>query len=161
MKNQPNRNYVSNDVVYTPESLAKALIDHFKPQGKGLEPCRGGGNIYKYLDNADYCEIQEGKDFFDYTQKVDYIFTNPPWSDIKRFLLHSYELAENIYMLITINHIWTKARLRDMKNNNFGIKEICIFNTPKEFPATGFQCGMVYLKKNYSGDIKFTEVEYA
>ncbi|MCQ2577515.1 MAG: hypothetical protein MJ176_03175 [Treponema sp.] len=161
MKNQPNRNYVSNDVVYTPESLAKALIDHFKPQGKGLEPCRGGGNIYKYLDNADYCEIQEGKDFFDYTQKVDYIFTNPPWSDIKRFLLHSYELAENIYMLITINHIWTKARLRDMKNNNFGIKEICIFNTPKEFPATGFQCGMVYFKKNYSGDIKFTEVEYA
>lgn len=160
MRNQPNRNYVSNDIVYTPDSLARALVDHFNPKGRGLEPCRGSGNIYKYLKNADYCEIQEGKDFYDYNKKVDYIFTNPPWSDIKNFLIHSYSLTDDVYMLFTINHLWTKARLRDMKKNNFGIKEICIFDTPKVFPQSGFQCGMVYLKRNYLGEIKYTELEY-
>ena len=105
MKNQPNRNYKSDDVVMTPEDLAIKLIEHFKPQGKGLEPCRGTGNIWNHLDNADWCEITEGKDFFDYSEHVDYIFTNPPWSQVRKFLLHSYELADEIYMLFTINHL--------------------------------------------------------
>lgn len=158
MKNQPNRNYKSDDVVMTPEDLAIKLIEHFKPQGKGLEPCRGTGNIYSQLENADWCEISEGKDFFEYRERVDYIFTNPPWSQIRKFLLHSYELADNIYMLFTINHLWTKARLKDMKKNGFGIKEICLFDTPKNFPQSGFQCGMVYLKRGYNGDVKISSI---
>lgn len=158
MKMQPNRNYKSDDVVMTPEPLAKALVEHFKPSGKGLEPCCGTGNILKYLPDADWCEIQQGKDFFDYNNNVDYTFTNPPWSQIRKFLLHSMEIADNIYFLITINHIWTKARLRDIKEAEFGIKEICIFDTPKEFPQSGFQCGMVHLQKGYKGNIKFSNI---
>lgn len=127
MQYQPNRNYKSNDIVMTPINLAEKLVNHFKPQGKGLEPCCGSGNILKFLDNADWCEITKGIDFFDYDKKVDYIFTNPPFSQFRKFLEHSMELANEIYFLITINHLWTKARLRDIKNNDFGIKEICIF----------------------------------
>lgn len=160
MKNQPNRDYKSDDVVMTPIPLAKALIEHFNPQGKGLEPCCGTGNILQFLNKADWCEVSKGKDFFDYNKKVDYIFTNPPWSMIRKFLQHSMELADNIYFLFTINHLWTKARLRDIRENNFGVKEICIFDTPKEFPQSGFQCGMVYLQKGYNGDIKFTTLKY-
>jgi hypothetical protein len=160
MKYQPNRNYISNDKVMTPEPLAKALVQYFKPSGRGLEPCRGTGNIFQYLPNADWCEITEGKDFFDYTDKVDYIFTNPPWSKIRPFLQHSMEIANDIYFLFTINHLWTKARLRDIKNNGFGIVEICLFDTPKEFPQTGFQVGMVHLSRNYCGDIKLGGVNY-
>ena len=70
------------------------------------------------------------------------------------------ELADNVYFLITVNHLWTKARLRDIEENNFGLKEICIFDTPKEFPQSGFQCGMIYLKRNYKGDIKFSKIDY-
>lgn len=159
MKSQPNRNYKSDDVVMTPESLAVKLVEHFKPSGKGLEPCRGTGNIWNHLNNADWCEITEGKDFFEYSEHVDYIFTNPPWSQIRKFLQHSYEIADNIYMLFTINHLWTKARLNDMKKAGFGIKEICIFDTPKNFPQSGFQVGMVYLSRGYSGNIQFKELE--
>lgn len=54
MKCQPNRNYKSDDVVMTPEDLAKKLIKHFNPKGKGLEPCRGTGNIWKNLNNAEW-----------------------------------------------------------------------------------------------------------
>ncbi len=68
------------------------------------------------------------------------------------------EIADNLYMLFTINHLWTKARLRDIKENGFGIKEICIFETPKTFPQGGFQLGMVHLQKNYKGKIDLTEL---
>ena len=159
MKYQPNKNYKSDDIVMTPPHLAERLVEHFKPQGKGLEPCCGTGNILRLLNNADWCEISKGKDFFDYTNKVDYIFTNPPWSQIRPFLTHSMELADDVYFLLTINHIWTKARLRDIKGHGFGIKEICIFDTPKEFPQSGFQCGMVHLKKGYNSGILFSRLD--
>ena len=159
MMYQPDRNYKSDDVVMTPNDLARKLIKHFNPQGKGLEPCRGSGNIWKNLNNAECCEISEGKDFFDYNERVDYIFTNPPWSQIRKFLQHSYEIADEIYMLFTINHLWTKARLNDMKKAGFGIKEIGIFDTPSNFPQSGFQVGMGSLSRGYSGNIQFKELE--
>lgn len=149
MKMQPNRDYNSNDVVMTPIELAEKLVNYFKPEGKGLEPCRGGGNIYRFLKDADWCEISEGKDFFDYNEKVDYIFTNPPWSKIRPFLKHSMKLANDIYFLFTINHLFTKARLRDIRESGFGVCEILMFDTPKTFPQSGFQLGMVHIKKGY------------
>lgn len=152
MKYQPNRDYNSNDIVMTPIALAERLVKHFQPKGKGLEPCRGTGNIYRFLDGADWCEITEGKDFFNYNKKVDYIFTNPPWSKIRPFLQRSMELADDIYFLFTINHLWTKARLRDIQKEGFGIVEICLFDTPKEFPQSGFQCGMVHIRRDYKNN---------
>ena len=159
MKMQPNRNYKSDDVVMTPTELAEKLVKHFNPQGKGLEPCCGTGNILKFLDNADWCEISEGKDFFEYNSKVDYIFTNPPFSQIRKFLQHSMELTDNIYFICTINHLWTKARLRDIESAGFGVKEICIFDTPKNFPQTGFQLGMFYIQRGWNGDIRFNKLK--
>ena len=156
---QPNRNYTSDDVVMTPIELAEKLVKHFNPQGKGLEPCCGTGNILKFLDNADWCEISKGKDFFEYNSKVDYIFTNPPFSQIRKFLQHSMELADNIYFICTINHLWTKARLRDIESAGFGVKEICIFDTPKNFPQTGFQLGMFYIQRGWNGDIRFNKIK--
>lgn len=160
MKMQPNRNYKSDDVVMTPIDLAEKLVKHFNPQGKGLEPCCGTGNILKFLEDADWCEISKGKDFFDYNKKVDYIFTNPPFSQIRKFLQHSIEIADDIYFLCTINHLWTKARLRDIQSAGFGIKEICIFDTPKNFPQTGFQLGMFHINKGWNGDIRFNKLNY-
>lgn len=160
MKYQPNKNYRSDDVVMTPIDLAERLVNHFKPQGKGLEPCKGTGNFLRFLKKADWCEITEGRDFFDYHEKVNYIFTNPPWSKIRPFLQHSMELAENIYFLFTINHLWTKARLRDIQQQGFGIVEICIFDTPKEFPQSGFQVEMVHIQRGYDGkQIRLSRLE--
>lgn len=159
MKYQPNRDYKSDDVVMTPVELARKLIQHFNPQGKGLEPCRGTGNIWSQLENADWCEITEGRDFYEWKTPVDYIFTNPPWSQIRKFLQHSYSVADNVYILCTVNHLWTKSRLRDMRKAGFGIKEICIFDTPKNFPQSGFQCGMIWLQRNYKEAIDFSMME--
>jgi hypothetical protein len=151
MKYQANRNYISNDCIMTPDYLCKLCCNHFNPQGKILEPCKGTGNFLKYLPNSDYCEINEGKDFLQYNKKVDWIITNPPWSKIKLFLEKSLIISDNIVFLLTINHIFTKARLRLIEKHGFGIKEILFVDTPKEFPQMGFQLGFVYLMKNYNG----------
>lgn len=83
----------------TPIPLAKALVEHFQLKGKGLEPCAGCGNMLQLLPNAEWCEIGKGCDFFDYDGRVDYIFTNPPWSRICEFLFHSIKVADEIYFL--------------------------------------------------------------
>jgi len=159
-----------NDCVQTPVGLALDIMNHFKPKGTVLEPCKGDGNfiqayetynlINQLTENGDgikfgWCEILNGRDFFKFNQKSDWIITNPPYSIFRRFMNHSMEIANDIIFLITINHIWLKARLRDIKEKGFGIKEILLINTPKEFPQSGFQFGVIHLKKGYKGDIKF------
>ena len=159
MRSQANRNYKSDDEVMTPEYLAEALVNHFKPSGKILEPCKGTGNFLKFLpEDTLWCEISEGKNFFDFNDKVNWIITNPPWSQIRKFLQHSMEISKNVCFLFTINHLWTKARIRDIKEAGFGIKEIVIFDTPDNFPPLGFQVGMIHLQSKYSGDIIFSDL---
>ena len=64
MRLQPNRNYVSNDDIQTPPLLARRLVQHFRPRGRILEPCKGAGNFLKQLPkSAAWCEIKDGRDF--------------------------------------------------------------------------------------------------
>jgi|TARA_Y100000034_G_scaffold100667_1_gene124391 hypothetical protein len=164
------------DCVQTPIDLANKLVEHFKPKGRILEPCRGDGNFYKAIQSytksgqlkghiqnkhtLEWCEVLKGRDFFDFNKKVDWIITNPPYSKMRKFIQKSMEVSDNIVFLTTINHLWLKARLRDIFEKKFGIKEIIIFDTPKTFPQSGFQIGCFYLKKGYVGNIKFNKGGY-
>lgn len=146
-----------NDCFNTPEEWCKVIVNHFKPTGRVLEPCKGSGNFLKYLPDAEWCEIQEGKDFLEYTGKVDWIVTNPPFSLMRKFLIKAMEVSDNIVFFTTINHLWLKARIRDIEEHEFGIKEIMITDTPKNFPQSGFQFGCFYLKRGYTGNITFSK----
>lgn len=151
-----------NDCVQTPIELAKYLVKHFNPTGRILEPCKGEGNFLKAIEGYGqniptlWCEILESKDFFEFNEKVDWIITNPPYSQMRKFIQKSMEVSDNIVFLTTINHLWLKARLRDIKEAEFGIKEILLLDTPKNFPQSGFQIGCFHLQRNYVGDIKFS-----
>jgi len=148
------------DCVQTPVELAKQIVEHFKPHGKILEPCKGNGNFLSVLpENTSWCEILEGRDFFNYNGRVDWIITNPPYSKMRKFMQKSMEVADNIVFLTTINHLWLKARIRDIENANFGIKEILLCDTPTSFPQSGFQIGCFYLKRNYTGNITLTKLK--
>ena len=144
-----------NDIVMTPEPLAKMIVEHFNPKGKLLEPCCGNGAFLKYMKGADWCEITKNKDFFDYNQTADWLITNPPFSKIRKFLQHCYKLEiKNIVFLCPTNHILgLKARLNDMRNEQYGIKEIIMIDTPKEFPQSGFQWSVNHIQKEWYGDI--------
>jgi hypothetical protein len=155
----PPKNTPEKDIVMTPEWLAKEIIQHFSPSGILLDPCRGTGAFYDQFDvkTKDWCELAEGKDFLIYNQKVDWIITNPPWSKMQQFLLHGMKVADNIVYLTTINHYTTKKRIRDMRENNFAIKEIYCVPTPqKPWPQLGFQLGAIHTQRNYNGGIQMT-----
>lgn len=154
-----------NDKIYTPFSLAKKIVDHYSPflGDKCLEPCKGQGAFTKAFSdigiNADWCEIDEGKDFFQYNQKVDWIVTNFPWSLHRECLQHSMDISDNIVTLVTLNHVLgLKARLADVRNAGFFIREIITFPTPKEFPQSGFQLGTIYLNRQ-KGQCRFLHWE--
>jgi hypothetical protein len=145
-----------NDIVYTPDALAKKIVDYFQPTGKCLEPCLGGGAFYHALNgrpgvSVSWCELAQGVDFFQHTEKVDWIITNPPWSKFRAFLKHSMSLADNIVFLVTLNHFQTKARLRDMKEAGFWFTDVLLLDTPKEFPQSGFQLAAVRVGRSDGG----------
>lgn len=146
-----------NDKVMTPLRVACQIIKHFQPEDKILEPCCGAGSFLEAMPSADWCEIDKGKDFLEVKGHWDWIITNPPYSIYRTFFNKAMEVADNIVFLQLVNAIFYKARLRDMVNNNFGIKEIWCIDTPKEFPQFGFQLGCVYFKRNYKGSIIFNK----
>lgn len=152
----PKHNLPKNDLVYTPENIAISIINHFSPKGKILDPCKGSGVFYDNYPKEcekDWCEISEGRDFFDYDEKVNWIVTNPPWSMMREFLEKGYDVADNIVYLSTITHFCTKNRLKTMREKDFGIKEILLINTPpKPWPQSGFQVAAVHLQKGYKND---------
>lgn len=160
MRFQPNRNYLSDDVVMTPRPLAQSLIGLLGPTGRILEPCAGDGAFLEFLPpGAMWCEISRGRDFFAFTERVDWIVTNPPWRQIRQFLIHSFALADHVAFLMTINHAWTRARLRDAAAAGFGLTRIILVETPRSFPPSGFQLGMVVYKRNYSGPIMLQRLD--
>lgn len=153
--NKPLAQHGGNDNIQTPAYFAKQIIEHFKPTGKMLEPCCGTGNFLKYM-KADWFEIDKGRDFLSCLEKGwDWIITNPPYSKYRAFLNKSMQVADNIVFLQLINATFYKARLKDIKNAGFGIKEIWCVDTPKEFPQFGFQMGCVHYQKGYKKRIIF------
>lgn len=32
-----------NDIVFTPDDVARAVVERFRPSGRVLDPCKGGG----------------------------------------------------------------------------------------------------------------------
>jgi hypothetical protein len=155
MKIRPLAPKGGNDRVYTPDNIAKIIVDHFRPSGRLLEPCKGKGAFLRALgSDCDWCEIDDGKDFFAYQGKVDWIVTNPPWSLIRPFLAHSMKVADNVVFLCLVNAFFMKARQRDIDNAGFGIVEMLEIPQPSNpWPQTGFSLAATWIRKGWTGGI--------
>jgi len=125
MRYQPGRNYVSNDDIQTPPELAARIVAYFRPEGRILEPCAGTGHFLACLAGADWCEIKRDRDFFDYRERVDWIITNPPWSQIRAFMTHAFSLADQVVFLMTVNHAWTRAGSGLHASGDLGCVRFC------------------------------------
>lgn len=144
------------DIVHTPVYVSKQIIKCLNPEGKCLDPCKGDGAFYNYLPiGAEFCEIKEGKNFFDYNNKVDWVIGNPPYSIFEDFLKKSFEIAGNISYLVPTNKIFQRQIIMDMINNFGGIKSIIIYGSGQliGFPF-GFSVGNFHFQKGYKGDTK-------
>jgi hypothetical protein len=152
------RKKTPNDLIMTNPDTAKWIVNYFQPQGLALEPCMGDGAFYNAFEcDKDWCEITRGKDFFDYTNKVDWIITNPPFSIFDDFLLKSFDIADNIVFFCPLTKVF-KGKKLDIKICEYGgIKEIIHMGGGNQhgFPF-GFSTGCIHYQKNYKGDIKIT-----
>jgi len=90
------------DIVLTPDWVASDVVAHFRPAGRVLDPCKGEGAFLRHMPGAEWCEIREGRDFFCWTEPVDWIVSNPPYSCFRAWLRHSYAVAENIVYLVPV-----------------------------------------------------------
>lgn len=142
------------DIVYTPEEIAVDIINWCHPFGICLDPCKGDGvffNNFPYM--KDWCEIREGKDFFQYTNRVDYIIGNPPYSIFEQFLIHSMELANDIIYIIPTNKVFQRFAIMELIQNFGGIFGMRIYGSGRNvgFPF-GFSVGAFHFKRYYTGD---------
>ncbi len=144
------------DIVYTPNYVAKNIVDFLQPYGLCLDPCKGDGAFYNYLPKgAEYCEIREGKDFFNYTKKVDWVIGNPPYSIFEDFLKKGFEIADNVSYLVPTNKIFQRQIIMERINKYGGIKNIIIYGSGQliDFPF-GFSVGNFHFQKGYKGETK-------
>ena len=151
-------NYVKKgDRVWTPEFVAEDLVNHFNPTGNVLEPCYGTGNIHKFLpEGSDFCEIEMGKDFYQYDKKVDWILTNPPYSHFSKFIKYGMSISENSVWLLPTWKIFSGFGLLKEIRKHGGIKEIRHYGTGTKlgWSPLANAIGAIHIQKNYGGDIR-------
>lgn len=142
-----------SDIVYTPDDIARDIVRHFQPSGRCLDPCKGNGAFLQFLpSDSEWCELNEGVDFFDYNKKVDWIISNPPFSILDKWLEHSYAIAANIVYLIPLPKLFNSARRMQMICDNGGIKEILFVTVGRRLGFTfGYACGAVHFQTGYDG----------
>ena len=142
----------ADDIIYTPDDVAADVVKYFRPRGRVLDPCKGGGAFLKYMPGAEWCEIREGSDFYNWREPVDWIVSNPPYSIFSDFLRHSFTVAENIVYLIPVNKIFNSDRMMREVWEWGGVPTILVIGGGGSlgFPI-GFAIGAVHFKKGYIG----------
>lgn len=146
------------DIVYTPDWVAKDMVDFFSPSGSILEPCKGDGVFLKFLPSTtEWCELQEGRDFFEWMERVDWIISNPPYSKVRPWFRHSYEIADNIVYLVPLRNVFSGyGFIREIYAYG-GIRHIRVYGTGGRlgFPM-GNAIGAMHLQRDYIGDVGFS-----
>ena len=119
-----------NDTIYTPEPFARRIIEmaDIQPDEWVLDPCRGGGAFYNNLPSCHkaYCEIAEGKDFYEWETPVDVVIGNPPYSQWTRWLEHTLRICKDRFIYVFSVLSLTAKRLKRIEEAGFGITAIHI-----------------------------------
>ena len=155
----PPTNPDEADRVFTPRALAVAIVDSFRLELSGtlLDPARGQGAFYDAFPAhlaRDWCEIDAGRDFFAWSQPVDWIITNPPFVRFRVFLIHGMAVASNVLFLAPLTHFTTRHRVSAIREAGFAVRRILLVPTPIDWPSSGFQMAAVHLQRGWAGSTK-------
>ena len=139
------------DIQFTPPSLARDLIDETGIIGRSiLDPCSGGGAFFHSFppDMDRYeCEIQRGSDFFKWTVPVHWVVSNPPFSQLTRWLEHTMNIATVGFAYIMPTYSLTHRRLMLIESFGFYCEKTIIIENPKSWNI-GFTMAYYVFKKN-------------
>jgi len=146
------------DVVYTPPDCAKMIVDRFNPTGRILEPCRGRGAFTDLMPGCEWCEIEQGRDFFAWTEPVDWIVSNPPYSVFDAWLDHSFRLADNVVYLIPFDKIFKSMGTINKVFEYGGIRTAIVMPARWAGFPFGFPCGAFHFARGWKGPM---QIEFA
>ena len=132
------------DSDYTPISTLQQLLQDisFVSSDLTLEPCKGRENRFYDLipGKKDWCEIEEGRDFFQYTGSPTKVITNPPYksNDMKenlsiKIIEHSLKVATDECWFLLNNQMFnslTPCRLHKYLKMGWKVVFIRILNIP-------------------------------
>ena len=143
------------DVVYTPDWVAADMVEFFKPSGRILEPCKGDGVFLKYLPTAEWCEIREGRDFFAWTEHVDWVIGNPPFKQFDKWMQHSFDIANNLVYVIPSDKPFNSLPRARMFATNGGIVHMRYYvdGPQMNMPEVHRPLAAFYFKKGYKGEM--------
>ncbi len=144
---------IVSDIVYTPDAVARGIIEWLNPSGLCLDPCFGDGAFHRHLpEGADWCELRRGRNFFDYEKKVDWIIGNPPYSIFEEWLQHSFEIADDVAYILPTNKVFQRQIIMKMINDYGGIKGMIVYGSGSMvgFPF-GFSVGTFHFSKGHKG----------
>ena len=166
---------VKDDTYYfhqTPPELCKELIKlvPLVPDDIVLEPFKGEGGFYDNLPDfvkPKSCEIEEGRDYKDFNEYVDWVITNPPFQleneTIKKrentfFKLLKYytgKAGKGIAFLgnDTCFGTLTPKRLKELSADGWYIHNIVVCSVKKWRGRYFF----IIFKKEYSDFYKFVD----
>jgi hypothetical protein len=158
---QPNN---PSDVVYTPKRVAIDLINTFKPTGKILEPCMGEGAIFDNFPKTEelfWCEIEKGVDFFSFSQEMDWIITNPPYSILTKFLDHSLHIAKNVVFLVPLHNYFRSGKLMELGYRYGWMKHIRWYGSGRSIGfEMGNPVGAIHFERGYYGPTTWSKYKY-
>ena len=149
--------HLPSDVVLTPDEVAADIVRYFKPSGRVLDPCKGNGAFLRHMPGAEWCEIRDGRDFFAWTEPVDWLVSNPPYSIFAEWLDHSLKIARDIVYLMPLAKVFSaEKRIRDIYRVG-GIVAVRLYGsgTSLGFPF-GWPCGAIHIRVGYSGPMDWT-----
>jgi hypothetical protein len=155
LKMQPTLLHVAavRDLVYTPPELARNMVEFFEPSGVCLDPCMGSGEFFNLLPpGSEWCEIERGRDFYAWTQPVDFIISNPPYTHLLAWIRYSFKVANNIVYLMPSHRVFASAEFLDDLFEWGGVVHIRRYGSGSQwgFPF-GHALAAVHYRKGYQG----------
>ena len=134
---EPNNEFV------TPRELASKLFNLVSPRGSVLDNAYGAGNFFFRGDFS--------TDFYSVKKKYDWLITNPPYSNLDKWLEHSCKISRKGFAyLLGINNL-TAKRIEACEKEGFYITKIHLCKVFKWFGMSAF----VVWEKDKKGIINY------
>lgn len=156
-----------SDVHFTNTELAAEIIQFYNPKGRILEPFLGGGSFYHPLiqhakhtrSTVDWCEIEKGRNFLDYSTPVNWIVTNPPFGPLTEMMGKAFNISENVVFLVPISKFFSSAPRLTLSRQQARLKHMLHVGTGREIGFDiGFPFAAMHFQRDYDGPIYETDI---
>jgi hypothetical protein len=158
-----------SDCHHTDLEVARRVVRYFRPRGSSigrtqryLEPFAGNGAFFEALKEwvlgpVYWCEVEEGRDFLGWTEQVDWIITNPPYSNLTEVMARCFEVASRTVLLVPMSKVYSSAPRLELVRDLAGIEEQLVLGAGRDIGFdSGFPFAAMLFTRGYRGPTRTT-----